>query len=366
MSSITDITIIGGGINGLLLAREFAKAERSVTVIEKHQTGQESSWAGGGILLPIYPWRQAAAISTLIMQSLTLYPRLARELISATGIDAECDACGLLITCNPDLADALAWCQRYDVAVTPGTAAQLHPFSTHADNPLWLPNISQARNPRLLKALKQDLLQRRVNIIESAELLDVTIKQQRIQRIMTRAGNFAVQQLIMATGAWTGTLWQKLFPAGSLNPPEIYPVKGQMLLYGAPPGLLKFMVLDQDRYLIPRRDGSILAGSTVENQGFDKTTSPAVKQDLNEFAVRLFPPLAQAPLLKHWAGVRPGTAQGIPYIDRHPEIENLAINAGHFRNGLGMAPASAQLLVDLMLHRPPSIAAEPYALTAHH
>jgi len=129
---------------------------------------------------------------------------------------------------------------------------------------------------------------------------------------------------------------------------------------------LPCMVLDGDQYLIPRRDGKILAGSTVEADDFNKTITPEARDKLSRFAVKLLPVLNDFPIIQHWAGLRPGTEHGIPYIDRHPDISNLSINAGHFRNGLAMGPASAQLLVDLVLERPTIIAPEPYQLSSQH
>ncbi|MCK5905761.1 MAG: FAD-dependent oxidoreductase, partial [Gammaproteobacteria bacterium] len=144
--------------------------------------------------------------------------------------------------------------------------------------------------------------------------------------------------------------------------PEVSPVKGQMLLFDAKPDTLPYMILDNNHYLIPRRDGKILVGSSVEHSEFDKSTSTEIKGLLFSFATELFPTLKDFPLCKHWAGLRPGTKQGIPYIDKHPEIKNLAINAGHFRNGLVMGPASAQLMADLILDRQPCVDPEPYSL----
>jgi glycine oxidase len=135
-----------------------------------------------------------------------------------------------------------------------------------------------------------------------------------------------------------------------------------MLLFAAKPDTLQTMVLDDGHYLIPRLDGHILAGSTIEGDTFDKTTTSEAKIQISDFALRLLPTLKDCPLVKHWAGIRPGTPCGVPYIDRHPEISNLSINAGHFRNGLAMAPASAQLMVDLILGRPCSVDPEPYRL----
>ncbi|MGZ8161998.1 MAG: NAD(P)/FAD-dependent oxidoreductase [Methylobacter sp.] len=366
MTKTPDITIIGGGIIGLLTAREFRLAGATVMIIEKNLLGQESSWAGGGILLPLYPWRQANAITRLVIQSMKLYPELASQLITGTHIDPEWTPCGLLITKNPDIAEAINWCQINNISFQKADADFFNRLNTSPDNPLWLPEIAQARNPRLVKSLKQDLINKDVIIYEHCELKALTLAKNRIPAIHTTTGQFPVHQLIISAGAWTGKLFRELFPVLGGEAPKIIPVKGQMLLFDATPETLPYMVLDEDQYLIPRRDGKILAGSTVELDNFNKTTSTEVRNRLTDFALNLMPSLKHFPLINHWAGLRPGTEHGVPYIDKHPEIVNLGINAGHFRNGLAMGPASAQLMVDLVLNRPPAIAPEPYKLSSPH
>lgn len=366
MTTTPDITIIGGGIIGLLTAREFIKAGATVTVIEKNELGQESSWAGGGILLPLYPWRQPEPITRLVIQSLKLYPALASQLTAETLIDPEWNPCGLLIVKNPDIAAAVNWCDTNHILYRPAGVDFFNMLNTIPDQPLWLPEIAQARNPRLVKSLKQDMINKGVTLIEHCELTGVTLDKNRITAINTTSGQFAVNQLIIAAGAWTGRLFQHLFPAAIDATPKIAPIKGQMLLFDAQPETLSYMVLDGDQYLIPRRDGKILAGSTVEQDNFNKTTTIEARERLHSFTLNLLPSLKNAPLIKHWAGLRPGTEHGIPYIDKHPEIGNLFINAGHFRNGLAMGPASAQLMVDLILGRPTALASEPYKLTSEH
>jgi len=366
MTKTPDITIIGGGVIGLLTAREFIKAGATVTIIEKNELGQEASWAGGGILLPLYPWRQANAITRLAIQSLTLYPALAAQLIAETHKDPEWNPCGLLITKNPDITAAIDWCNANNIAFQRAGTNFFNNLDTIPDNPLWLPEIAQARNPRLVKSLKQDLINKGAALLEHCELTSITLVQNRITSINTTLGQFPVNQLIISAGAWTGHLFRKLFPEITTNAPKIAPVKGQMLLFDAKPETLSSMVLDGDQYLIPRRDGKILAGSTVEQDNFNKTTTTAARDQLTEFAIKLLPALKNAPLIHHWAGLRPGTEHGVPYIDKHPEISNLSINAGHFRNGLVMGPASAQLIVDLILGRPTAVAPEPYQLSRPH
>jgi glycine oxidase len=361
MTSNTDITLIGGGIMGLLTAREFYKAGATVTVIDKGFLGQESSWAGGGILLPLYPWRQQPGITHLVKQSIILYPTLASELLTETGIDPEWNPCGLLITQNPDITAAMDWCNHNKVAFEEAEY-KLAGLNTTPAHPLFLPHIAQIRNPRLIKSLKQDLLQKGVRLLENCQLSSINLENNKVNSIATSMGNLPINQLIISAGAWTSELMAQFFPTIRDNKPQISPVKGQMLLYAAKPDTLPTMVLDGGHYLIPRLDGHILAGSTVEANTFDKTTTSEAKDQISDFALQLLPVLKDYPLVKHWAGIRPGTACGVPYIDKHPEISNLSINAGHFRNGLAMAPASAQLMVDLILDRPSSVDPEPYRL----
>ncbi len=366
MPNIPDITLIGSGIISLLTAREFSQAGARVAIIEKGALGQESSWAGGGILLPLYPWRQDSAISKLVLHSLALYPDLSKQLLESTGIDPEWNDCGLLITQNPDFEVAIAWCKNNKIPFERPETEQLQAFNTEPLNPIWLPTIAQARNPRLLKALVADLQARGVQFFQDCELIDLKYQQRRVTSIITRGGNFAINQLILATGAWSGALWSDLFSTLPGPKPAVYPVTGQMLLFDAPARLLQHMILDGDQYLIPRRDGKILAGSSVEHRGFDKQTTEQAKQQLSDFAISLFPALQSYPVVRHWAGLRPGTEHGIPYISQHPEFDNLSLNAGHFRNGLAMGPASAQLMADIILKRKPALDPAPYSFSSTH
>jgi glycine oxidase len=147
-------------------------------------------------------------------------------------------------------------------------------------------------------------------------------------------------------------------------PADVHPVRGQMLLFKTKPGLIKRMVLEENRYVIPRRDGRVLFGSTIEEAGFDKSTTEQARTELSAIARERFPVLKDYPIEHHWAGLRPGSPAGVPYICRHPELENLYINAGHFRNGVVLGPASARLAADLIIGRKPVVDPVPYGLTA--
>jgi glycine oxidase len=353
MSIATDTLIIGGGVSGFLTAREFARTGRKVTIIDRAETGRESSWAGGGILLPIYPWRQKTAISDLVIPSIKRYPQLCDELLRATGKDAEWHACGLLSMRNPDIADAEAWCQARAIPCHRADAAQLQPFQAETNHPLWLPEIAQVRNPRLLQALRAEADLTGTRILEHCSVDRLNIRNRHLESVQAGELRISAEQTVICCGAWSSSLLAQWLPDAPKI--EIQPVRGQMLLFAAQPDTLTHMALYHDHYLIPRRDGRILAGSTVEDAGFAKKTTEAAYRELYEFATRLLPGLKTYTVEQHWAGLRPGSPDGVPYIDRHPIIENLGINAGHFRNGLVMGPASARLISDLMLQRPTEI-----------
>jgi len=138
-------------------------------------------------------------------------------------------------------------------------------------------------------------------------------------------------------------------------------VRGQILLFKSQPGFLTSIVLQDDTYFIPRKDGHILLGSTVEYVGFDNSTTDEAKNQLMSWGVKLFPQLNERLLVKHWSGLRPGSPNNIPTIDRHPQFDNLYINSGHFRYGVTMAPGSARLLVNLLLGVSQPIDCLPYA-----
>jgi len=146
------------------------------------------------------------------------------------------------------------------------------------------------------------------------------------------------------------------------GPLAVEPVRGQMILFRASPELLKRIVPDQGRYMIPRRDGHILMGSTVEHVGLDKRTTESAREELVAAALKLVPELAKAEVVKHWSGLRPGSPDGVPFIGPHPDIEGLFVNTGQFRNGVVMGLASAELAANHMTGRTPILDDTPYLL----
>jgi glycine oxidase len=353
---MSRIAVVGGGVVGLVTARELAQRGFEVALYERAKVGAEASWAGAGVLSPLPPWRYPEPLQRLARLSQAAYPALAQALRADTGVDAEWTVSGLLVLEPPSRA-ARTWAARAGAAFEALDAAAMQALepALPAQPALRLGDVAQIRNPRLLRALHADLLRRGVAVHENRPVAALTIRGERVQALDAPGEAAACDAVVLAAGAWSAHLLPEHWR------PPVFPVRGQVLLYAAAPGLLGHVVLDaHGYYLVPRRDGHILVGSTVERAGFTRDTTPAAGRELAAAAARLLPPLAQLTPATHWAGLRPGTPDGLPYIGRHPQIANLWIAAGHYRNGLTLAPATAHLLADLIGGRTPQTDPRPF------
>ena len=358
-----DCIIVGGGVIGLLTARELNKRNLDVLLIEQGKLGGESSWAGGGIISPLYPWRYQDSVNALAQVSKSIYPQLADELTQESGVNCELIQSGLLIAGDAENSHAITWSKKW----AESTSVISHhdemkkveaALADRFDNGLWMPDIKQIRNPKLVAAVKASLNYRKIKYLENTPVDELLIKKGKVTGVRMGNQEIFADKVVIASGAWSAKL-----VSDTIN---VEPIKGQMIMYKAAPGMVKRIVLFEGHYIIPRADGRILAGSTLEKKGFDKSISDDAMLELHQAAVDIIPALENTPVERQWSGLRPGTDNGIPYICEHNETENLFINTGHYRNGIVLGPASSMLMADLVCDSTPIVDKSPYVIGAMH
>lgn len=347
---MVDCIIVGGGLIGMLSARELKKQGMEVLLLEKGELGKESSWAGGGILSPLHPWRYSDEVNELASIGHKIYPQIAQELHEESGIDPEYLRSGLLVLGSQEQQLAIDWAADWSMNLSPiedkADLQQICPgLSSHYSAGLYMPDVAQMRNPRLVRSARGSLDALGINYQEHAQVTSLLVENGKAKGVLVNGKERYANTVLVAGGAWSAKLLEAY-----QGTPDIHPVKGQMILFKGVKNKLKRILLAGNRYLIPRKDGRILCGSTLEHTGFEKNISNQVKQELMESAIDIFPELVDMEVEHHWAGLRPGSPNGDPYIGQQKEIEGLYINSGQYRNGVILGIASAQRIAEIIIN----------------
>ncbi|MEI6659219.1 MAG: FAD-dependent oxidoreductase [Planctomycetota bacterium] len=371
---MTDCCIIGGGIVGLSIARELAGRGRTVRVLVREPWRDTASWAAAGIFPPAPDLADATPNERLTAWSDRLHRDWARDLLDETGIDTGLRVCGGLHLSRDDAGcarlqvDAAAWrvrgvaCEWLDAegvtACEPALAAGVGRAAVLGG--YLLPDETQIRPPRHLEALERSCERRGVTITHGATVRDILVRAGRVDGVVADvAGSFETVRAgayVLAAGAWSGALAKAL--GVSI---ETRPIRGQIVqLRMAEPQLVRVVNRGLD-YLVPRADGTLLAGSTLEDVGFDASTDEATIARLVAFARDLLGDLGGATPERSWAGLRPGTVDGLPTIGRAAACDNAFVAAGHFRAGLHQSTGTAVLIADLAEGRRPTLEVEAFA-----
>ncbi len=362
MNRNTDIIILGGGVIGLNAAYFLAREGASVLLCEQGVLGKEASWAGAGILPPSDLAHATDPFDRLRALSGALFPDLSRELHERTGIDNCFVRCGgLEFLSQTGGADAHEWrslgvtekilAEEETVALEPALAPGL-------GKAVLLEGMAQLRNPRHLQALAAACLAtKKVVFREQTNAESLVVEGNRVKEVRTPSEILYGDACLVAAGAWSDRL---LEPLGCrLN---IQPVRGQIALLNPGAVILRRILMWGAQYLVPRLDGRVLIGSTEEHAGFDKNPTAAGIGGLLELGVKLVPALAGAALERSWAGLRPGSPDGLPFIGPAPGFDNLYVAAGHFRAGIQLSPGTALLLTEMILRRPLSMPIDAFRL----
>jgi len=371
-----DCCIIGGGIVGLSIARELAGRGRRVRLLAREGRRDTASWAAAGIFPPAPRPGPGCDDPNAVLTAFSdrLHREWSEELRRETGIDNELAACGglHLAADQPRLeqleAAAAAWRSRGTRCewLAGSEVARIEPAVAGAvaagriAGGFLLPDEMRIRPPRHLEALERSCLARGVTLSHDCTVASINVAGGRVTGVEARspAGVEAIvaERYVLAAGAWSGPLAESL----GLTI-ETRPIRGQIALMRLPRQVLSRVVNRGLDYLVPREDGRILAGSTLEDAGFDRSTVPADIDRLLAVAADLLGDLSAATVETAWAGLRPGSVDGRPSIGRVPACDNAFVAAGHFRAGLHQSTGTAVIIADLVEDRQPPLELAAFA-----
>ena len=347
-----EVLIIGGGVIGLGIARELHKrGVRDIAIVDRGPLGAEASWAAAGMLAPNIETSATEEFHRFGVNALSMYPGFAADLADETGIDVELDRSGTLSlafseTEESDLAESYEKHRSRGVEVERLAASKIREIepaiSTAARAGLLFPNDWQVENRKLLAALIRYSRTNEITIIEGTEVAGLVTKGARVTGASTSKGELRSDITVVATGAWTSFI--KI--GGMPMPFHVKPIRGQMIAFETPLRAIRRVVYSPRGYVVPRADGRVLVGATVEDAGFEKMTTPDGIDDLTAAAYEIEPGLKKYPVTSAWAGLRPFAADGLPVIGSLPGYENAFVATAHYRNGILLAPLTAKIVAE--------------------
>ncbi len=344
-----DVLIVGGGIIGCTLALRLAQAGLNITVIERGRVGCEASRAAAGMLSPQAEAAQPGAFFDLCLQSKLMYGEFTRELKDLSGIDSAYRDEGTLVVTLPGDTQSLenwaAWQMEAGLALEKISAEdlqRLEPTVTKsASGAVFLADDHQVDNRLLMDALAVAIKRAGVRLIEGETVMALLVEGSRVTGVQLTNQQIYADRVVVAAGSWSGGLLEPL----GLNVKTI-PARGQMLAVRS--SAFSHVLHSSRVYLVPRANQRLLIGATVEYAGFEKALTVNALYRLLDAAIELVPALADAEILETWCGFRPDTSDHLPVIGSSG-IDNLWLATGHFRNGILLAPITAQLLTQAML-----------------
>ena len=361
---------MGGGVIGLSIAEHCLRRGLTPVVLEKGPFAREASWAGAGYLDLRSAARVGGAFYSLCKKSYDLFPEWAARLKRESGVDPELLDSGSLDLAFNDEEEASIRQLESNLKtfglsgewLNPSQAAQKEPgLSTLLKSVFHFRHTRQVRPPRLTRALLQ-VLQKAGAVLREVEPVEGWILQgRRVTGVKTAKGTVEGDAVVLASGAWSGLLAEK----NGLRL-DSKPFRGQVVMFRTQPKALKHILFTGLQkaftYLVPRLDGHIYVGSTLEDAGFEKTTTPEGMEKLKSGAVRVLPSLSQQLIEDTWAGLRPGSVDGWPYLGRVPGTEGLFVATGHFTHGILLSAVTGHLVSQLVSDQRPDLDLMPFAL----
>jgi glycine oxidase len=364
--SAKKVIIVGGGVIGLSIAHQLLTRGIKSIVLERGPFAKEASWAGAGYLDLRAAAQVGGAYYDLCRLSFDLFPGWVDRIQKESGLDCELLESGSLDLAFDDkdekgigvLEKKLKQKGSEGRWLTALEAREMEPgLSDRVQSAFYLGETRQVRPPRLTRALLRSLQTQGVVLRELEMVQSFLARGRTIFGVKTNKETLEADAVILATGAWSG-LWGEKFKRVI----PVKPVRGQAVLFQSQPGFLKHILFSPLAYLVPRKDGRIYVGSTLEEVGFDKSTTSSGLEQLKRGALRALPGLSEVLMDDSWAGLRPGSPDGWPFLGKLPDWEGVWLAAGHFTHGLLLSAVTGELIAQDVLGEKPSVDLAPFAL----
>ena len=326
--------IIGGGIVGCITAIKLKENGYDVTVVDKSVVGEESSAAGAGILFPLMPWNYESKVYQLCSGASGFYKNLSENLIIGGFGDPEFIESGMICIEPSDKRGIMQWAIKNNFKINESLFNNRPSFE--------IENVAQLNPKKLMVSIRLYIKALGIKLIENCNLKKIQNKSNYLNGWPTDENDLIEGDIFIITaGAWSSQIINN-------NVDEIYPVRGQLIKFKKTSINLDKILFSKNFYLLQRKCGAIVAGSTIENVGFDNTTTIQAAYDLKEKTISLVPELKELEPIEQWAGLRPGIKNNIPLIKMDKFHKNIYINSGHYRYGITMAPKSADEILKLI------------------
>jgi glycine oxidase len=361
-----DVVIVGGGIMGCAVALRLAQRGLGVTVIERGIPGAEASSAAAGILGPQMEAAGPGALLDFALASRALYPALADELRDATGIDVGFDRSGVLAVALDEAGEqALGARRAWQVArgleveaLTGGQARALEPaLAPVVRAALRFPDDGQVNARELARAFSQAAAAAGARFLTGRYVRRVVVAGGAVTGVELDGEVLPAGAVVVAAGSWSG-----LVEGAGVPSTVVRPARGQLVSIDTRPPLFRHVVSLHGRgYLVPRRDGSVLAGSTLEMAGFRKQVTVGGLAAILDLARTLVPGLGEAEVTGSWSNFRPYTEDHLPVLGAS-SVKGLVLATGHFRNGILLAPATAVAIAELVATGRSSLDLAPFSI----
>ncbi|WP_271251866.1 glycine oxidase ThiO [Pseudanabaena sp. Chao 1811] len=333
---MTDVLVIGGGIIGLATAIALSQKGANVTVIEREICGKGATWAAAGMLAPEAE-RLEGTLLDFGIRSRDMYPKWIANLMRLSGLDCGYWCCGMIAP-SLEESDHQIISQHPKYINREESRKRQSGLGESVLGSLWLPEDGQVNNRKLAKALLTTAQSLSIKILEGVTVYQIARDAQRVIHLDTSVGNLQGDRYILATGAWTR----------SLLPLPVKPIKGQMLSVFDRDRQLQRVIYAPSCYIVPRQDGQIVIGATVEDNGFSQGNTAAGLAQLLNRAIAVYPAISNMPITETWWGFRPHAPNEIPILGAS-DYENLILATGHYRNGILFAPITAKLIADFVI-----------------